>query len=125
MRRIAATFHRFEAVLDRVIEDLLDLVAIEFEPRQIGTQLGLDHDVAILDLGLEKTAPIPRTIAFTSSGRRCGFEGRIARRNWVTIESSRLISARAMSIDSCSSRRSSAARKFLHFPLHQLQMDVE
>ena len=38
-----------------------------------------------------------------------------ARRNWVTIESSRLISARAMSIDSCSSRLSSAALSFFTF----------
>ncbi len=42
-------------------------------------------------------------MAFTFSGWSCGFDGRIACRNWVTIESSRVISAREIAIASCSS----------------------
>ena len=40
------------------------------------------------------------------------------------MESSRLISARAISIDSCSSA-CPLPSQFAHFALHQLQMDVE
>ena len=58
------------------------------------------------------------------SGCSCGFEGRIARKNCVTMESSRLISERAISIDSCNGLRSAGA-KFFHLSLHQLQMDVK
>jgi hypothetical protein len=51
----AATLHRFEAVLDRIVKNLLHLVAIEFQPRQIRAQLGFDDNVAILDFRPEKT----------------------------------------------------------------------
>src|SRR5689334_5595502 len=50
-----AALHRFETVLNRIVENLLQLVTVEFDSRQIGTQLGFDHNLAILDLGLEKT----------------------------------------------------------------------
>ena len=120
----AAAFHRLETVLNHVVEGLFHLIAIELEQRQIGAQLSLDHDVAVLISGWKKrTASC--TISLTSSGCSCGLDGRMARRNWVTMESSRLISERAMSIDSCSSRLSSADRELFALSLHQLKMDME
>ena len=55
MRKNAAALHRFEAVFDRIVEDLFHLVAIELERRQIGAQLGLDDDVAVFYFRLEKS----------------------------------------------------------------------
>ena len=53
------------------------------------------------------SGPTNRTASSTNelifSGRSTGFEGRIACRNWVTIESSRVISARDIAIASSSS----------------------
>ena len=64
----AVTLHRFEAVLDRIVKNLLHLIPIHFQPRQIRAQFGFNDDVAILDLWSEKTAPLRATIALMSSG---------------------------------------------------------
>ena len=120
----AAALHRFEAVLDHVVKDLLHLVAIELEQRQIGTQFLSRPRCRDPRFPAAKKRTASSTIALMFSGWSCGFEGRIARRNCVTIESSRVISARAMSIDSCSSSCRFSI-EFAHLPLHQLQMDVQ
>ena len=51
----APAFHCFEAVLNHVIERLLHLVAVELEQRQIGTKFLFDDELAVLNLGSEKT----------------------------------------------------------------------
>ena len=103
MRKNAAALHRFEAVLDHVVKSLLHLIAIQLDQRQIGTQFLLDHDVAVLDLRREKTHRFfdDRVHIFRMKLRLRRPDR--AREIGVTIESSRLISDRAMSIDSCSS----------------------
>ena len=55
----AAALHRFEAVLDHVVKNLLHLVAIELKQRKIGTQFLLDDDVAILDSPARKSERLP------------------------------------------------------------------
>ena len=44
--------HRLKTVFDHVVKRLLELVPVDFKQRQFGAQLGLDDDVAVLDLGL-------------------------------------------------------------------------
>ena len=74
----AAALHRFEAVLDHVVERLLHLVAIEFEQRQIGTQFLLRPRCRDPRFPAAKKRTASSTIVLTFSGWSSGFDGRIA-----------------------------------------------
>ena len=50
----SAGFHRLEGIPADVVKSLLDLVAVEVQRGQVFRQIGLDENIAILDLGGQK-----------------------------------------------------------------------